>query len=637
MAQVTGQTDADAVGVLRRTFGYREFRPHQERIVRAALAGRDVLAVMPTSAGKSICYQVPAIMLPGVAVVVSPLISLMADQVGSLRQAGVAADCLTSAQTGPERAAVLSQVRDGLLDLLYVAPERLDDTRLVSAVDACGACLLAVDEAHCISQWGNDFRPSYQRIRGFVDALGARVPIMALTATATERVRTDIASTLGLDDPLRVVASFDRPNLSFAVERPETRRQRDRMLVALCRERAGRSGIVYCSSRRAVEESCELLCEKGIAATRYHAGLTPEERARNQEDFLFDRRRVMVATNAFGRGIDKSNVGFVIHYNMPLSLEAYYQEAGRAGRDGTAAECVLLYMPGDVHTAEYLMSRTERDDLAPDELAALRELDEERLRQMTFYCTTPDCLRHFILRYFGEDSPARCGNCGNCTGEFVERDVTEDALKAVSCVARLAQRRATAGVSTIVDILRGSTAQKIFDRGFDTLSTYGILRERNGRELRDLMGELERRGLLARTGGEYPVVTLTATSMAFLRRDEPFDAALTMRVPKPRPKPSRAVDRAGAGHGSFGGSGSAAAGLHGVDEGLYEQLRALRRELAQGQGVPPYVICTNATLEDMCARRPTSCEEMLEVSGMGANRVRRYGERFVRAIEAWRG
>ena len=617
MAQVTGQTDADAVGVLRRTFGYREFRPHQERIVRAALAGRDVLAVMPTSAGKSICYQVPAIMLPGVAVVVSPLISLMADQVGSLRQAGVAADCLTSAQTGPERAAVLSQVRDGLLDLLYVAPERLDDPRLVSAVDACGACLLAVDEAHCISQWGNDFRPSYQRIRDFVDALGARVPIMALTATATERVRSDIASTLGLDDPLRVVASFDRPNLSFAVERPETRKQRDRMLVALCRERAGRSGIVYCSSRRAVEESCELLCEKGIAATRYHAGLTPEERARNQEDFLFDRRRVMVATNAFGMGIDKSNVGFVIHYNMPLSLEAYYQEAGRAGRDGTAAECVLLYMPGDVHTAEYLMSRTERDDLTPDELAALRERDEERLRQMTFYCTTTECLRHYILRYFGENSPISCGHCSSCDTNFEEVDATMDARKILSCVYRLDERGRAFGKTVVSAILTGSKNEKITQFHLDTLSTYNIMPDSTAVYVRRLIDMLLERGHLIADPDRMNVLALTRTGNALMRGRGEF----RVKLPKEK-KPAAAKQYA--------------ALVEDVDEKLFDALRDVRTRLAARAGVPPYVIFSNATLADMAAKQPSSEFDLLSVRGVGDAKARRYGKEFLAAIQKYR-
>ena len=391
--------------ILHDVFGYESFRPHQEQIADAALAGRDVLAVMPTSAGKSICYQVPALLLDGLTIVVSPLISLMADQVGALHQMGVAAACLNSTLTGPERAEVLRAVASGALHLLYVAPERLDDPAFVGAVGARGVSLLAVDEAHCISQWGNDFRPSYQRIIEFVDALGTRPPVMALTATATRAVRRDIREALALRDPLVVLASFDRPNLFFSVERPRGRAEKDRALVTFCRERAERSGIVYCSSRRAVEEVCDALRDAGLAATRYHAGLAAGERERNQEDFLYDRARVMVATNAFGMGIDKSNVSYVVHYNLPLSLENYYQEAGRAGRDGTRAECLLLYSPGDVHTAEFLLSRSEpREDLTPEQRALLAERDAERLRQMVFYATTTECLRAHILRYFGEEA-----------------------------------------------------------------------------------------------------------------------------------------------------------------------------------------------------------------------------------------
>ena len=353
--------------VLRQTFGYESFRPHQREIIDAVLAGRDVLAVMPTSAGKSICYQVPALMLEGVTVVISPLISLMADQVGALRQAGVDADYLNSSLDPAAQDAVLDNVRYGGCRLLYVAPERLGDDRLLAAVTARGISLLAVDEAHCISQWGNDFRPSYQQINGFLNELPVRPPVCALTATATETVRRDIATSLSLRDPLRVVASFDRPNLTFELRHPRDKRDRQRQLLQFVRERPDASGIVYCLSRKTVEEVCALLQDHGITATRYHAGLSAAERDRNQDDFLYDRSRVMVATNAFGMGIDKSNVGFVVHYNLPLSMEAYYQEAGRAGRDGTKATCLLFYSPADVHTAELLVSRITRDDLTERE------------------------------------------------------------------------------------------------------------------------------------------------------------------------------------------------------------------------------------------------------------------------------
>ena len=625
-------TSPTPLDVLRDTFGYEAFRPHQAEIVGAALAGRDVLAVMPTSAGTSICYQVPALVLAargaGLTIVVSPLISLMADQVGALRQAGVAASYLTSALTASGRADVLHGIASGALALVYVAPERLDDPAFLSAVASAGVGLLAVDEAHCISQWGNDFRPSYQRIIDFLGTLPERPPVMALTATATRAVREDIASALGLRDPLVVVASFDRPNLSFAVSRPANGAEKDRELVAFIRERAMQSGIVYCSSRRAVEEVAALLQEEGLLATRYHAGLSAGERSRNQDDFLYDRARVMVATNAFGMGIDKSNVSYVVHYNLPLSLEAYYQEAGRAGRDGTRAECLLLYSPGDVHTAEFLLSHSEpREDLTAEQRATLAERDDERLRQMTFYATTTDCLRAHILRYFGEEAPAYCGNCSNCLADFEEVDATTDALKVVSCVARIAQRGRSVGASMVVDVLRGSRGEKVLSRGFDTLSTYGIMADVPARRVRQVLDELVYRDVLARTTGDYPAICLTAASGAFLRREGTWAEPFVIKVARGKPRPARVPAAPSKARLARDVSELDAAGQE-----LYERLAALRTELAREQDVPAYIIFSNAALVDMCAKRPRTVEEFLGVSGVGATKAERYGEAFLAEI-----
>ena len=616
--------DLTPLDILRTTFGYPSFRPHQAEIVDAALAGRDVLAVMPTSAGKSVCYQVPALALAartgGLTLVVSPLISLMADQVGALRQTGVAASFLNSTLSAGERASVLHGIASGALALVYVAPERLDDPAFLETATARGVALLAVDEAHCISQWGNDFRPSYQRIIEFLEALPARPPVMALTATATRAVRKDIVSALGLRDPFVVIASFDRPNLSFAVSRPRGGAEKDRMLVTFVRQHADRSGIVYCSSRRAVEEVCDLLRDEGLSATRYHAGLSAEERERNQEDFLYDRARVMVATNAFGMGIDKSNVSYVAHYNLPLSLENYYQEAGRAGRDGTKADCLLLYSPGDVHTAEFLLSRSEpREGLTPEQIEALAERDAERLRQMVFYATTTECLRAHILRY--------CGNCGNCLTDFEEVDATTDALKVVSCVARIAQRRRSAGASMIVDVLRGSRGEKVLRRGFDTLSTYGIMADASAAHVRAIIDELVFHGVLARTGGDYPTIALTGASGAFLRREAPWDEPFVLKVAKGAPR----VERIPAAPAKT----RAATDVSELDEAgqaLYAELAELRNELAREQGVPSYFIFSNATLVDMCAKRPRNADELLGVSGVGAKKAERYGELFLEHI-----
>ncbi len=618
--------------ILRQTFGYQDFRPHQGQIVDAALAGRDVLAVMPTSAGKSICYQVPAIALAargaGVTVVISPLISLMADQVGALRQYGVAASYLNSTQDGVEQDEVLTGIQSGALTLVYVAPERLDDPRFIEAASARGIALLAVDEAHCISQWGNDFRPSYQRIIDFIQALPARPPVMALTATATQRVRDDIAASLGLVDPFCVVASFDRPNLSFCVERPKNANEKVQMLAAFCAERRDQSGIVYCSSRRAVEEVSDYLCAQGLLATRYHAGLSATERERNQEDFLYDRARIMVATNAFGMGIDKSNVSYVAHYNLPSCLENYYQEAGRAGRDGTRAECVLYYSPADVHTQEFLISQNSRDDLDISQLEELREQDEKRLRQMVFYATTTDCLRSFILRYFGEDAPTYCGNCSNCLNEFEEVDATIDCLKIVSCVARLGQVNRTVGASTIVDILRGSHAEKILSAGFDRLSTYGIMDTVPVPRIRALIDELVYRGLLDRAAGKFPTISLTPQGVAFMRAQNIDGQPLILRVAKEKPRPVKAASSS-AGKAR---AAAAAADLSEADQALYQRLVALRTELAVEQGVPAYIVFNNASLADMCAKRPSNAQEFLTVLGVGAKKAEAYAEKFLAVI-----
>lgn len=620
---------ARPLDILHQTFGYPTFRPHQEQIVEAAVSGRDVMAVMPTSAGKSICYQVPALALGGLTIVVSPLISLMSDQVMALRELGVAAACLNSALDSHERSQTLAEMSRGLLNLVYVAPERLADPAFLDVVQSHGLSLLAVDEAHCISQWGNDFRPSYQRICDFIDAPPTRPPVMALTATATRQVREDIESTLGLRDPLRVVASFDRPNLSFAVERPSGKHAKDKALLEFVRAHEQSSGIVYCMSRRAVEDVCGMLREQGVAATRYHAGLSPEERDRNQADFIYDRSPVMVATNAFGMGIDKSNVSYVVHYNLPLSLENYYQEAGRAGRDGTKAECLLLYTAGDVHTAEFLLSRTERTDLTPEQLKAMHEADEQRLRQMVFYATTTDCLRSFILRYFGEEAPAYCGNCGNCLADYEEVDERTNALKILSCVARVRQHAiacgnpaTSVGAGSIVDILRGSKAAKVLERGWDSLSTYGIMADVPVPRIRAIIDELVYREFLTRAQGDYPTLALAGRGAVFMKGDKPF----VMRVAKGRPRKPRPEGR------TRGASAAELPDLTPEQAELFEALRSLRTRLAREQQVPPYLIFNNATLEDMCRKRPTTPDELLEVSGVGTKKAERYGEAFLEVI-----
>lgn len=629
MAAKTTSDASDAFeprAVLKRCFGYDSFRPNQEQIVDALLDGRDVLAVMPTGAGKSVCYQVPALCLAerakaqgqvGFTLVVSPLISLMADQVRSLNAAGISAAFVNSSLSSAEQNVALEGAAQGAYVLLYVAPERLETPQFTRFCAACPPAMVAVDEAHCISQWGQDFRPSYTHISDFVEGLPVRPVLCAFTATATKAVRADIAHALNLRDPLRVTASFDRPNLHFAVRRATSigAKGKDAQLMNICREHAGQSGIVYCTSRRAVEQVCDKLQDEGFSATRYHAGLTPEERAANQDDFVYDRVQIIVATNAFGMGIDKSNVSFVVHYNMPLDLESYYQEAGRAGRDGEPADCTLLYAPKDVHTCEFLLNNSFDDatDLDASLRERLRARAKDRLKMMTFYSTTTDCLRQFILRYFDESAPGFCGNCSNCETNFVPQDVTLEANKIISCVARLGQRGRCVGRSTIVDILRGSKAEKMHTEGYDSLSTYGIMADDSTKHVREVLDGLVEKGILDIGQGKYPVVVFTQKAADFLHRKEDFELML------PQPK-APAAARAGAGTEAS------------PDPVLFAKLKELRAELAAQANIPAYMVFSNHTLHEMCRKKPRTHEDFLQVSGVGAAKDERWGEAFLEAI-----
>ena len=603
--------------ILKQYFGYDSFRPGQDELVQAILSGRDTLGIMPTGAGKSICYQVPALALPGLTLVVSPLISLMKDQVGALNEAGVPAACINSAMSFEEMRDALYFAGRGQYKLLYVAPERLTAPFFLDFARRVPISMVTVDEAHCISQWGQDFRPSYLKILDFLAALPQRPLVSAFTATATAEVRDDIIRALGLEEPFVITTGFDRPNLYFAVEKPSSKPS---ALLAHLMQRRDKSGIVYCSTRKTVEKVCDMLLSRGLPATRYHAGLDPEERLANQDDFLYDRKTVMVATNAFGMGIDKSNVSFVIHYNMPKNMESYYQEAGRAGRDGEAADCILLYNGQDVRTAEFLIEHShENEDESMDEKTRrqLIERDMERLKQMTFYATTTDCLRRYILNYFGEKAPLCCGHCGNCDTNFEEVDATMDARKILSCVYRLDERRLHFGKTVVAAVLTGSKSEQINRFHLDTLSTYNIMHEQTAVRVRQLIDVLLERGLLTADPERYNALFLTQTGNALMRgRGE-----LRIKLPREK-KPETAARR----------TEELAAD---VDEKLFEKLRTLRTKVAQRAGVPPYVVFSNATLADMAARQPKSEYELLGVRGVGEAKARRYGAEFVDCIRAY--
>lgn len=600
--------------LLKTYFGYDTFRTGQEDIIQSVLSGRDALAVMPTGAGKSLCYQVPALIFPGITIVISPLISLMQDQVKSLNEAGIHAAYINSSLTETQISKAISRAQTGVYKIIYVAPERLESAEFIRFALNSNISMVTVDEAHCISQWGQDFRPSYLKIVDFIERLPDRPVISAFTATATQEVKADIECILKLNHPNVVVTGFDRENLYYSVEYVRGK-QKDDFIINYIEKHRDESGIIYCATRKNVDSLYELLLKRGIPVTRYHAGIDNETRKNNQEDFIYDRAQVIVATNAFGMGIDKSNVRYVIHYNMPQSMENYYQEAGRAGRDGGNSRCILLFSPQDVMIDKFLLDKKEFEGSEPDNVESVRQRDIQRLRAMEGYCKTTDCLRNYILGYFGEKTGEPCENCGNCHREYSELDMTDDAKRVINCIAETKGRY---GLNIVVGTLIGANRARLKEVGADTYKSYGVLSHRSERDIRLLISQMIEEGYIIQTDGEYSVLRMGNISglkdentRVVIRKFEEREVQHVSRQKK-----AKSTDP-----------------LTSAGYRLFDRLRRLRLVIAKEEAVPPYIIFSDKTLIDMCAKSPRNKQEMLSVMGVAERKFNRYGQRFIDEIE----
>lgn len=631
--------------VLKKVFGYDSFREGQEKIIDAILRGQDVLGIMPTGAGKSICYQLPALLMPGITIVVSPLISLMKDQVMALRNAGIPAGCINSSMSLDELRETYRDAHYGAYKLLYVAPERLLTDGFCALAQELEIPLVAVDEAHCISQWGQDFRPSYLKIVEFLQRLPHRPAVAAFTATATAQVRADIIRILQLHEPETVVTGFDRPNLRFEVLRPKDKRA---VLLQLLAERRDKSGIVYCATRKTVEQVCGLLQEAGFAATRYHAGLDADERRENQEAFICDRSPIMAATNAFGMGIDKSNVRYVIHHNMPESIEAYYQEAGRAGRDGEPSRCTLLWNESDIVTRRRLLDMdNDNERLTPEERETVRMSKRRLLDGMIGYCRTTDCLHVYMTRYFGENTPrtGTCtGGCTNCDSTFETLDVTDIARSISRCVHDAMydyddQGRPTCGPvrqglgsGKIVAILRGSKAKDLIARHLDRCPSYGRLHDAPEARIRDVLSQMATDGFLSIAEGRLPIVgfgqraaeTVAPEFRYEIKRVERKAAGAGTGMTSRTDSSSKSAASDGPALGSYAPDDE--------NETLFQKLRELRLSIARENSLPPYMVFNDRTLRDMARLRPITDAQFLAINGVGDSKLAKYGKRFMEAI-----
>ena len=610
-----GDKKVNALETLKTYFGYDTFREGQEKIVEAILANRDVLAIMPTGAGKSICYQIPALILPGITLVISPLISLMQDQVKALNDAGIHAAFINSSLTENQISKALYLAASGRYKIIYVAPERLENYEFLEFARNVEISMVTVDEAHCISQWGQDFRPSYLKIVEFIKNLPKRPIVSAFTATATEEVKNDILCTLSLEDPEVVITGFDRKNLYYSVENI---RRKDEFIMEYIEKHPTESGIIYCATRKNVDNLFELLFKRGVPVTRYHAGLTNETRKKNQDDFIYDRTPVIIATNAFGMGIDKSNVRYVIHYNMPQSMENYYQEAGRAGRDGENSQCILLFSLQDVMIDRMLLDNKDFSDVDEEDEYLIRQRDIRRLQTMEGYCKTTGCLRNYILEYFGEKTSGPCDNCGNCHREYHEVDMTAEAKWVVNCVA---ETRGRYGLTIVLGTLMGAKRARLRELRTDQYKSYGALSGHSEAELRTLISQMTEMGYLYQTQEKYSVLKLgnitplkDANTRVIMRTYEEKEPDKKKKIQKAvRKRSTDALTSAG--------------------YDLFEVLRKLRLEIAKEESMPPYIIFSDKTLIDMCVKKPSDEEEMLNVSGVGANKLKKYGQRFLQEIQ----
>ncbi|ASS77164.1 DNA helicase RecQ [Tumebacillus algifaecis] len=583
-----------ALHLLKKYYGYDSFRKGQERIIASILSGHDVLGIMPTGGGKSICYQIPALLLPGVTLVISPLISLMKDQVDTLTSLDIPATFINSSLTQSEAEERMEAARHGAYKLIYVAPERLDSERFRSQIQELPISMIAIDEAHCISQWGHDFRPSYLAVPKVLDLLPVRPLVTAFTATATTEVTRDIVELLGIDPTYTFVTGFNRENLTFKVLRGENKRDFVLHYLHQFREQAG---IIYAATRKEVDTFHAELLVRGFAVGKYHAGLSDAEKSTYQEQFLYDDIRIMVATNAFGMGIDKSNVRFVLHVNLPKNMESYYQEAGRAGRDGEPSECILLYHPQDVQLQKFLI---EQSVMAQERKGS----EYKKLQSMVDFAHTTRCLRNYILEYFDDEAVEPCGVCSNCKDDSEEKDITVEAQKIFSCIYRMKERF---GASLVAQVLKGSSNKKVLQFGFDKLPTYGLMKTYKEKEITDLIHVLIAEGYLGLTDGQYPVVRLESKAGAVLKGQ----AQILQKI---RLRPTQAP------------SG---------DSKLFEQLRELRKEISQREKVPPYIIFSDSTLREMSDYCPTDEAGLLTIKGVGEGKLVRYGKPFLELLQAY--